>query len=78
MYGFLGPKVPPHAKVIFPLALYFMMVLGCIISLENVFFWCRTVFARCPNDAQDFFDDAQHDAHIFDDAQEPPKGGIGY
>ena len=35
----------------------------------------RAYLSRCPNDAQDFFDDAQHDAHIFDDAQEPLKGG---
>ena len=73
--GFGGPNVPPLSKVIFPLSSYFMMVLGCTVSLENVFSWRRTVFARCPNDAQDFFDDAQHDAHIFDDAQEPLKGG---
>ena len=34
----------------------------------------RAYLSRCPNDAQDFFDDAQHDAHIFDDAQEYVKG----
>ena len=52
------------------------MMVWAVPLVQRMFFSGEELFSH---DAQTmpktFFDDAQHDAHIFDDAQEPLKGG---